>query len=94
MTEYPLHRDEDAEQAVADSLRRAPLPPMPEQIRTKLETVLREAQARREDGECAQEHREALIAASLRTSTGTFGPNPISRKRAPSRRLSPRTIGA
>lgn len=94
MAEDPLHREEDAEQAVADSLRRAPLPPMPEKIRTRLAMVLREAQARREDGECAQEHREGLIAASLRTSTGTFGPNPVSRKRAPGRRLTPRTIGA
>ena len=82
MAEDPLHREEDAEQAVADSLRRAPLPPMPEKIRTRLAMVLREA------------HREGLIAASLRTSTGTFGPNPVSRKRAPGRRLTPRTIGA
>ena len=93
MTDDPLDRDE-VEQAVADVLREAPLPSMPRQVHEQLAAVLREAQTRREAGECAQEHDEALIAASRRTDRGTFGPNPIRRKRVPDTWLTPRTIGA
>lgn len=94
MTDDPLDRDEEAEQAVADVLRRAPLPQVPQQVSEQLAAALREAQLSREAGDCAQERNEAMVAASLRTATGTFGPNPIRRKRIPDGRLTPRTIGA
>lgn len=100
MTDDPLDRDrqaersEQAEQAVTDVLRTAPLPPVPPQVREQLEAALREAQTRREAGEAAAERNEAVVAASRRTAKGTFGPNPIRRKRVPDGRLRPRTIGA
>ncbi|SDB97192.1 hypothetical protein GA0111570_11276 [Raineyella antarctica] len=94
MTDDPMDREDDVEQAVIVGLRRAPLPPMPEQVREQLDAALRDAQLRRETGECAQDHTEAVVAAALRTATGTFGPNPIGRKTAPGRRRTPRTIGA
>lgn len=93
MTDDPMDRDE-LEQAVADVLHEAPVPPIPRQVREQLAAALREAQTRREAGECDQEHNEALIAASLRTARGTFGPNPIRRKRVRGTWLTPRTIGA
>ncbi len=94
MTDDPLDRDRQAEQAVTDVLRTAPLPPVPPQVREQLEAALREAQTRREAGECADDRNEAVVAASRRTTKGTFGPNPIRRKRVPDGRLRPRTIGA
>ena len=95
MIDDPLDPDApDDEQVVADALRRAPVPEIPDQVRERLEAALRRAQTLREDGECARAHTEALVAAALRTSLGTFGPNPIGRKVLRGRGRGARTIGA
>ncbi len=86
--------EDDVEAEVSAALRSAPLPPIPDRVRKLLDDALQQAQVRREAGETAQAHSDGLAAAALRSATGTFGPNPLNRKRLPRRPGTPRTIGA
>ncbi len=82
------------EEQLGQLLRRTSVP-MPDLVRHRLETAIREAQAERESGDLAQVHREALVAAAKRTALGSFGPNPIHpRTTLRGRWPRARTIGA
>lgn len=95
MVDDPLDPEQPAaEEAVSETLRRAPLPEIPERVRARLDAALRQAQTMREDGECAGAHTEALLAAARRTALGSFGPNPVGRKALRGPGPGARTIGA
>ncbi|MPM53075.1 hypothetical protein SDC9_99839 [bioreactor metagenome] len=80
---------------LGELLRRTTVPAMPDLVRTRLDTAIRQAQAEREAGDLAQAHHEALVAAAKRTALGSFGPNPIHPRTTFRGRWSrARTIGA